>query len=75
MDLPIIILKTATYYSQCDHLNTEENTTYWRCLKSFCNIHIMTIFALGVLRLVNVLELNINGGLQVNFLSARSTKQ
>ena len=25
MDLPII-LKTATYYSQCDHLNTENTT-------------------------------------------------
>ena len=72
--LLIIIPNGFTYYSQCDHLNTE-NTTYSRCLKSFCNIHIMTDFALGVPRLVNVLELNMNGGLQANFLSARSTKQ
>ena len=63
-----------TYYSQYDHLNTE-NTMYLRCLKSFCNIHIMTDFALGVPRLVNVLELNVNGGLQENFLSTSSTKQ
>ena len=73
MDLPIIP-KTATYYSQCDHFNME-NTTALELPKSFCNIHIMTVFALGVPHLVNILELNMNGGLQANFLSTGSAKQ
>ena len=49
-------------------------TTYWRC-----HIYIMIVFALGVPRLVkliiNILELNMNGGLQANFLSTGSAKQ
>ena len=35
----------------------------------------MTVYALGDPRLVNLLELNMNGGLQANFLSARSAQQ
>ena len=42
-DLPVP--KIASYYSQCDHL-------YWSCLKVFSNIHIMTVFALGVPRVL-----------------------
>ena len=49
-------------------------TTYWRCL-----IHIMIVFVLGVPHLVkliiNIFELNMNGGLQANFLSTGSAKQ
>ena len=65
MNLPIIP-KTAT---QCDHLNAE-NTIY-----CFCNIHTMAVFILGVPRLVNILELNMNSGLQANFLSTHSATQ
>ena len=67
MDLHIIPQK-ATCYSQCDHL-------YWSRLKSCCNIHSMTNFSLAVPRLVNILELNINSGLQANFLSTLGAKQ
>ena len=35
----------------------------------------MTVFALGVPCLINVLELNMNGALQANVLSTRSGKQ
>ena len=35
----------------------------------------MTVFALGDPRLVNIRELNMNGGLQVNFHSTGSAKQ
>ena len=39
------------------------------------HIHTITIFALGVPRLVNILELNMNSSLQANFLSTGSAKQ
>ena len=74
MDVTIIPKIDTIIYSQCDHLNME-NTTVFDLPKSFCNIHTMTVFALGVPRLVNILKLNMNGGFQANFLSTGSAKQ
>ena len=60
--LAIAIPKTDTL------LFSMKNTIVVKLLKRFCSIHIMTVFALGVPLLVNVLELNMNFGLQANFL-------
>ena len=46
MDVTIIPKIDTIIYSQCDHLNTE-NTTVFDLPRSFCNIHTMTVFALG----------------------------
>ena len=75
---PLLYSNGFTYYSQNSHLLFSmwplEYGEYY-CIGAALKASAVSIFSLGVPCLVNILELNMNGGLQANFLSTGSAKQ